>query len=92
MQNFCSGVRSFYKLNRKNRLFACNIALIRPLDKKFPSPHHVEQGLVRELVIFLDGGEDAEDQADQHNHEPGEKEKQTISYKVQNLPETKVLF
>ena len=34
-------------------------------------PYHPEEGVVGELCVFLDGGEHAEYEADQHHQEPG---------------------
>ena len=38
--------------------------------------YHPEQGLVSEVLILVDCGKDAEYEADQHQHEPAEEEKE----------------
>ena len=46
--------------------------------------YHVKQGFVGKFCVLVDGGENTEDQANQHHHEPGNQENGKSNGKLSN--------
>ena len=59
--------------NPRRRDFGAKSAALKKMkhgDHFHVKSHHPEESLVGEVLVLLDGGEDAEDEADQDHHEP----------------------